>query len=60
MYDSGVFYLMNGFNFPATIVYYTKGVVFDLIHGVSNTAVAAILFKPFYNLLTKHFAKFIR
>jgi hypothetical protein len=60
MYDSGVFYLMNGFNFPATIVYYTKGVVFDLIHGVSNTAVAAILFRPFYNLLTKRFAKFIR
>jgi hypothetical protein len=59
MYDSTIFYLINGFNFAASIVYWTKGIVFDVIHCISNATVAALLYKVLYNTWQKNFSKYI-
>lgn len=59
MFDSIIFYLINGLNFPATFLYWTKGIVFDVIHGIANATIAALLFKILYNTWEDKFKKFI-
>lgn len=38
---------------PTGFAYWVSGIPFDLIHGVSNFALALILFRPLYLLLDK-------
>lgn len=58
--DATLFYLVTGFNFPATIAYWLRGFVFDGIHGISNTAIATLLYLPVYNIWNTNFKRFIQ
>lgn len=37
---------------PAMISYFVAGIPFDILHGIGNLFIAAILMKPIYRLLT--------
>ena len=41
------------YGIPYGIVYWTRGIPFDLIHGASNFVIVLFLYSPMYNLLTR-------
>lgn len=43
------YFFMGGI--PSMVAYWTSGIIFDLIHGVSNYVLALVLFQPLYRLM---------
>lgn len=44
--DALIFYIMYGFDGPATLAYWIKSFPFDVIHGTSNFIISLTLYKP--------------
>lgn len=49
------YFFMGGF--PSMAAYWVSGIIFDLVHGVANFALALVLFRPLYYLLDRIYQK---
>lgn len=59
---NGIFGMLFGFfcsltniltaGLPAAFIWWTAGIPFDLVHGISNFMITLILFHPLYHILT--------
>lgn len=50
--------LEGGFN--TVLAYWVSGIIFDLVHGISNFLLTLTLFKPLYNLISHFYNKYFK